>query len=318
MTRLSDDKTGILISAAGAAPSMHNTQPWRFEVAGGAVDVMLDADRALPAEDPAGRLVRIGLGAAGFNLRVAAAMLGYDARYAVAPDPERRDIVVRVFLGERRAPAALSELYPQVHRRHTYRGPMLELHVPPAVRGAVGAAVRHEGGELTWLTGASRERLLGVVLEAEVLDGYDEDRRDERARWIGGGGRRRDGVPAAALGPRPASRPAPHRDLDPDGPDRGTAAFEPDPQLAVLSTPSDGPEAWVVAGMALQHGLLEATSYDVSASFVNQPVEHTETRRYLRELADPAANPQLVIRFGYPAAAAGHAPRRAWQELMED
>jgi hypothetical protein len=82
----------------------------------------------------------------------------------------------------------------------------------------------------------------------------------------------------------------------------------------VLSTAADGPADWVVAGVALEHALLTATYYDVSASFVNQPVEHPETRRYVRELG-ATGHPQLIARFGYPAESGGRrAPRRPWQE----
>ena len=315
---LSADESGILLNAAGAAPSMHNTQPWRFEVAGHVVDVLLDEERTLPAEDPAGRMIRVGLGAAAFNVRVAAAMLGYDADHAIAPDPERPEIVVRVFLGERHDRSYVAELYPEVHRRRTYRGPMLELQIAPAVRTVIGAAARDEGAGLTWLNGGARDRLLGAVLEADLLDAYDDERHAERTRWIGGH-RERDGVPEETIGPQPARYPAPHRDLGADAPPRATAEFESRPQVAVLTTTADGPDDWVLAGMALQHALLVASSYDVSASFVNQPLEHAETRQYVRALVPAGHYPQLIARFGYPATPGGRrAPRRPWQETVDD
>ncbi|WP_133791642.1 nitroreductase family protein [Kribbella sp. VKM Ac-2571] len=53
--QLSPDQIDVLLGAAVAAPSTHNTQPWRFEVQGDTVDVFLDRSRALPAEDSTGR-----------------------------------------------------------------------------------------------------------------------------------------------------------------------------------------------------------------------------------------------------------------------
>lgn len=129
---LGADEVGILISSAGCAPSMHNTQPWRFEISGRVVDFLLDEDRTLPAEDPSGRLTRIGLGAAAFNLRVAAAMLGYETTLAIDPDPDRPDIAVRVFLGsrQRRTVSPFGCLYGELRRRRTYRGPLSAMKSP--------------------------------------------------------------------------------------------------------------------------------------------------------------------------------------------
>jgi hypothetical protein len=64
---LTDDEIGILLTAATHAPSIHNTQPWRFEVHGPVIDVLLDEERTLPVADPSGRSARIGIGAAAFN-----------------------------------------------------------------------------------------------------------------------------------------------------------------------------------------------------------------------------------------------------------
>src|SRR4051794_41200750 len=84
---LTDDEVDILLTAATHAPSMHNTQPWRFEVHGPVIDVLVDEERTLPVADPSARAARIGVGAAAFNVRGAAALLGHELRLAADPGP---------------------------------------------------------------------------------------------------------------------------------------------------------------------------------------------------------------------------------------
>jgi nitroreductase len=316
---LSHDEVGILLSSAGAAPSMHNTQPWRFEVTGPVVDVLLDVDRTLPAEDPSGRLIRIGLGAAAFNIRVAAAMLGYETTLAIDPDPDRPDIAVRIFLGARQPArqSPIGSLYGELRRRRTYRGPLLTTEVSPMVLDQISAAAGAEGADLRWLDATARDKMRRILHEADELDLHDEDRLTERGRWVGGD-RRHDGIPASALGPQP-SQPAAVRDLAAgyEQPARDSAVFETDPLLAILITAVDDPVAWTRAGMALQHSLLTATTYDVVASFVNQALEYVPLRSEVQELVGHSVRPQLILRVGYPAEAAGETPRLSWHETLD-
>ncbi len=72
--------TRELVGAAARAPSSHNTQPWRFRVADGVIDVFADRSRALPVNDPNDRELTMSCGAALFNLRAAAAHSGRGAR----------------------------------------------------------------------------------------------------------------------------------------------------------------------------------------------------------------------------------------------
>ena len=209
---LTDDEVGILLAAAVHAPSMDNTQPWRFEVAGPVIDVRLDEDLVLPAADPAGRAIRIGLGAAAFNLRVAAAMLGHESAFAVTPDPAEPEVVARIYLSDRSGPITdLSALYGEISRRHTYRGPMLDQAIPPTVISALTDAAEIEGAELHWPADDATRTLGQLLRQADDLDLHDEDRLLERGRWVGGE-RPHDGVPDTALGPVPTD-PAMVRDL---------------------------------------------------------------------------------------------------------
>jgi hypothetical protein len=69
-------QAGYLIGVAGRAPSVHNTQPWRFTVGGDAIELHADASRQLHV-DPDGREMIISCGAALYGLGLAVRSLGY-------------------------------------------------------------------------------------------------------------------------------------------------------------------------------------------------------------------------------------------------
>ncbi len=50
------------LAAAVAAPSAHNTQPWRFRLLRETLDLIADRTRALPANDPYDRELTISCG----------------------------------------------------------------------------------------------------------------------------------------------------------------------------------------------------------------------------------------------------------------
>jgi len=315
---LTDDEVDILLTAATHAPSMHNTQPWRFEVHGPVIDVLVDEERTLPVADPSARAARIGIGAAAFNVRVAAAMLGHESRLATDPDPARPEVVARLFLADRKAPVPqLRRLYGELSERHTYRGPLLEHPISPKVRQQLDNAACAEGAQLHWLDPTATSRLGEILHRTDVDDLHDEDRLHERLHWIGGD-RGRDGVRENALGPVPV-RPAFVRDLSAglDSSQRSRAVYETHPTIVVLSTSADHGSAWVDAGLALQRVLLVATTYDLAASFLNQVLERPASRFQIRDLVGGRSWPQMVIRIGYPAQPSGHTSRLQWRESFD-
>jgi hypothetical protein len=309
--QLSMEQVDLLLSAAVAAPSMHNTQPWRFEVDGSVIDVFLDGSRALPAEDPTGRAMRIAAGAATFNLRCAAASMGYRSWFGLVPDPAAPDLVARIVVEPSVTPdRALAELFTQIPRRHTSREPVRPVKVPTDARIALTQAALAEGAELNWLPADRVHEVLELLVDTDLREIGDWHRRAERAHWIGGD-RAADGVPSSVLGPRSTSYPAPVRNLGtrPADQTRATATFEAEPALAILSTGNDSKADQLAAGLALQRTLLIATREGLKAAFLNQPLEFDDLRRTVQRITGKPGFAQMVIRFGH-STVHGTTPRR--------
>lgn len=289
-----------LLEAATAAPSVHNSQPWLFEVGPRSIDVYADVDRQLKVADASGRAVMVSCGAALFNLRVAADHLGYHPRVRLMPTPDDPTHVASLRVDHRHdRPGLLDDLYPAIWNRRTNRYPFWDRRIPRAVLGRMEEAVALENAVLrVYDDPAEVQRVVRLLRDAEFEERRDPQVAAERQAWVG-----RDapgeGIPRQALGPRPAGAHAAFRDLGTGGPDRPVAPFEQAPTVALLSTMHDGPVDWVRAGQALERALLVATNEGVAASFMNQPLEQPDLRWLVRSPVTGRGHTQMVIRLGY-------------------
>ena len=305
------------VRAATMAPSMHNTQPWRFKILRESQTIELRADpaRMLRHSDPHGRAVHIACGAALFNLRTAVAASGREPVTRLLPDPAEPLLLATVRLGGRHRPSEDErDLYAAIPARHTNRRPFSGHLVPPGVLAELVLAARLEGAELDHPGHSETYRLLGVIADAETDLLADPGYRAELARWVGGT-RDQDGIPGSAAGPRDPRGRTPVRDFL-GGTAQGYEWFEEAPQLVVLSTQGNNKEDWLRAGQALQRVLLTATQHGLAVSPLTQPLE-THDAWLVRDPGAASGWPQLILRIGYglPVPAT---PRRPVSDVLEE
>jgi len=305
------------VEAAIRAPSMHNTQPWRFRVRDGGLDVLADPSRTLPVADPHGWALRIAGGAAIFNARLAFAVAGRPAQVRLRPDATEPDLLARLVPGPAR-PATPDEiaLHAAVSRRHSNRRPFDPQPVPAEVRAALIAAAAAEGAWLDLLIGRGPLALVAeVVRAADTVLVRDARYRDELTAWSRTA-EADDGVSVAAGGPSPEPQ-----DLlamrDFGGPTRAPGRdFESDPLVAVLSTAGDTVHDQLVAGQALQRILLTATVPGLASSMLSQPIEVPAARERLRGGLSRRGCPQMVLRIGF-GQPGFPTPRRPVTEVLD-
>jgi nitroreductase len=307
-----------LVGAAVAAPSMHNTQPWRFRIrADDAIELRADATRLLPIGDPHGRAAHIACGAALLNLRIAAAAAGWHARARLLPDPGQPLLLAEIRLSHgHEATPSERELHAAVPRRQTNREPFSNQPVPPGIRADLAEAADAEGATLYFPGHNETVRILRLVADTERELVADPSYRDELARWVGGY-RDREGIPDRALGPRSPEGSEPVRDFGRHLHPARYAWFEEHPQLAVLSVRSSRPVDWLAAGQALERVWLTATSRGISVSPLTQPLE-TADAWLVRDPQSRAGQPQMILRIGYGLPLAPGTRRRPLSDVIDE
>lgn len=303
-----------LLRYAVTAPSLHDSQPWIFEIAGPELRVFVDPRRALRTADPDGREAVLACGAAIENLRIAAAHHGHGVEVeGCAPRPGGPLAIVRL-VGRRSPTAAEEELHAAIGRQRF----AVAIHPRPVPPGdLLGLAEEVRGDGLVRRVPRWLARPVAVlVAEADGLQWGSARFRSERAAWTRGRAVRT--VPE-----RPGFSPAAllRRLLRLGGGRRGGEADrrcdERTRTLLLLSTREDGPADWLAAGQALQRVALRAEVEGLAVEPMNQPVEVPDTRRRLRrELGDPGW-PQALLRVGYRGRPAPPpAPRRPLELVL--
>jgi nitroreductase len=305
------------------APSILNSQPWRWRIDGRVLELRADRSRQITDLDPDGRLLTLSCGVALHYVRQALAVESVRVRIEYLPDPANPDLLASITHVGPTGPAdpATLRVYRAIATRHSDRRPFDDAPVPNEALDRLqkaaertGAHVQFaSGGQVAWLTLASERATQVELTEPAIRAAIDRWMRESDAQ---------DGVPADSVGPN-ASRPVPMRPfLAAKTETRGSApAGHGDTQAryATIFTDGDSPRDWLVAGEALAAFLLAAAAEGLATSIMSDLVEVPAARALLRRTLSRSGHPAVVVRVGRPASGPPPAParRRPSHEMVQ-
>ena len=295
------------VSFGVRAPSIHNTQPWRWVYRPGVLELYADRSRQLPALDPDGRSVLLSCGAALELARLGFAAGGWRTEIDRLPDPERSDLLARIRPVARAAvDRSVAERAEAAERRHTERRPFL---VDPVADEAVRSllAVATDTGVYAYAVQRADEQLdLAVVFSwADGVELADPAYRAELAHWTRTADAP-DGVPAAAVPHVSAGAPrhtdVPVRDFEAGitGGQQLVDLVDERPVYLVVFSTADDRAARLRAGEAYARISIEAELLGLASSAMTQAVDLPAVRERFRTLMDWPDHPQMVLRIGHP------------------
>jgi nitroreductase len=295
--------------AARYAPSVHNTQPWRWVVRPDRLELFAVTDRQLPVLDPDRHLLLISCGAALHHARVALDAEGWRHRIE-RPAGEPLAVIHPTAHGPV-DPAAMRH-FQQLRARRTDRRTVGDDPVDPAVLDALATVSERAGARLHPLSRDQVIELAVLVEQAEKAESADERLRAETAAWAGGDRPEGTGIPGVSLPEELPLTTVAERDFGTAGSLAAGSGHDTAAAYAVLYGPGDEPSDWLRAGEALNALWLAATEHGVDLLPLSSPVEVPFTRHELRRLLGDIGNPYLVVRLGAldPAhAGPAHTPR---------
>jgi len=314
-------EAGVLAGSMMRAPSVHNIQPWRLELAPGEARLHERTDLALPHHDPTGRDRIASCGAALANLELSFRALGRATDTTFLPDERQPELVARIEAGRLLAPTR-EELhrYGAIGRRASHRAPFVDQPVPREVLKEVlgsGAAVGVEARPV----GSGHETTVVAKLLHFAAEKFQSDSGYQRelSLWtIRDEAQHRHGVGIAASHLPAGSVPW-------AGLVRRATELPARPELEhrlgqetliVFVTAGDNRIDHLRAGYAMERAWLAAVELGLVAAVLTQPLHLAPVRSALCEDLVLSGYPQVLMRIGYSAEPDPPSPRRAVEEVL--
>jgi nitroreductase len=312
----------LAVVRAALAPSVHNTQPWRFRLTGDCLELRADRTRRLAVLDPTCRQLMISCGCALFNARTLLAAAGYQPDVRRLPVPDDPDLLARITVAPGADGSPIAALNAVMESRQTNRRQFSSDPVPAELVDELMAAAEAEGAEL-FAIAKPKHRIATTVLsqQADAEQNANPAYRAELRAWTTDDPTRRDGVPATAVPhvDAGAGDDIPIRDFD----SRGTGWLPTETRssmkqcLLLLTTERDSSPGWLRAGEALERIWLTATQRGYATSLLTQVVEVPRTRQLLRAELGLTSHPLVLLRIG-KAPVTASSQRRPLTELLKE
>jgi len=314
---------GSIVFAACRAPSIHNSQPWRWRYDGERLELHADWGRQIRHGDPDGRDLEISCGAALHHAAVASSAEGWTTRVTRMPDPQDPAHLATVSFGRTEITEMSRVLMTAIFERRTDRRTPSPEPVPGDQLQLLVTVGRLQGALVTEVRSLEHQQLIQDLRQLSVILQHDDEQYlEEFGHWVHSHGR--DGIPDGSV-PWP-EQPTSRFNLEtrfPSGtlPD-DVPSESPAPTWAVVSTSSDDNLSRLRAGEALSAMLLRATLLDLAVVPYTQAVEVEATRRRLAErVLLGKSSPQLLLRIGTRPAQRRPVPmtrRRAIKDVLEE
>jgi nitroreductase len=309
------------ITLASRAPSVHNTQPWRWRVTPRSLELFADPTRRLQAADKDARLLMLSCGATLHHLSIAIGAEGWRTEIRRFPDrTQPTNLASITFAPEPPTPELLALARASADRRSDRR-PMSSWPVPPGYAEQL-ALLAAEHGAIARSLDESELSVWNALARRAAHRRALPEYRSELYEWTHRQESRRDGIPAVNRVPLDESEAKRVNRFAPgDLPLTGRTADDSQSLSLLIATSSDDSLARLRAGEAMSAVLLEATQLGLATAIDSQVLEMESTRSVVEDrLLHGSLTPQVLLTVGWPSSAdpLPATPRRPVRDVLSN
>jgi nitroreductase len=319
VTGLDEATVLAALEVAVRAPSIHNTQPWAWELRSDELVLRADRSRQLAVADPDRHSLLISCGAAAHLTELGLRAQGYAIETALLPDPADPDELASFRVTAAGEPDdAAGEAVEAALRRRSDRRPFALQPVPDELVEQLQLAGSEPTVHVHVPTRADERIDLAVAVSwADRVERDDEAYKAEMNRWLRDPEVHAliDGVPVGSI-PRvepdsPRHVDVPLRDFEVGV--TGKLLIDRDvdekPLIAVIITDSDSAIEHLRTGIAMMRLMIAAELRGISTCPLSQAVDFAEFRSRVQRAMGWVGAPQMMLRVGYPTAPTAELPR---------
>lgn len=310
------------VAAALYAPSVLNTQPWRWRLAPAVLELRRDTARQLSSIDPQGRMLTVSCGAALHHAIVLLSARGYQVTARRLPDEGDPELLARLTVVPAEAIDRRDLVMAQVIRdRHTDRRPIVAARrIDDDQVSVLETAATRQSAWLHQITEPQRPIFGAAMDSARAAENDNEAYRRELEQWTRH--RPADAGVSFVTVVAPVTRPVAVRDFAAGGETGLHAGLGDDPlaDYLVVATATDRRLDWLRAGEATSAVWLTATANRLAMSAMSEVIEVPDARAAVAGLLSRPGHPQLVLRVGRQGQPTPppRSSRRSLRDVLEE
>lgn len=289
------------------APSGYNTQPWKFRLGENSLEIIPDYTRARLNTDPDYREFYMSLGAAAFNLEVAAKHfgMGFKKIYRFDESSPNNSIYFE-FTGEK-TKSESSPLFQAISTRHTNRFPYTKTKLSKNIVTQLRTLPHPDSVDFHLITRPGDISAFAKLINYSfLLWSRQQALVEELETWLRDDLEfSPDGLPTGVINLYKLAINLKYY-LHPDDPEIKVGSLKSEnlaknaPALVVISTKKDSVSNWFEAGEFFELLVLTLASHGFTTDFFNYPLALKKTRKNVAKLIETDNLPQLLFRLGEP------------------
>jgi pimeloyl-ACP methyl ester carboxylesterase len=317
------EKLKFFLRAGILAASIHNTQPWSFEIKGNEVAIIPDWTRQLPHTDPSAHHLFTSIGCAITNIEVAAAYWGFTVEIRLQSAASKKPFITLTFHPTKQK-SSLNELCPSITKRYSNKSPYLLKPIPSDILATVSSL--KVGQSEAWVTSDHASIMQAAILqeEAVIADATPVAFKNELAHWLRPNNSAGfDGMPGFVVGmTQPQSivgkfmlPKVPFTGKILGGKDRH--AITTSPTCGLLVSSGNDLMSYVELGRLYERVALTLTSYNISCTPMHSIAYYPKAQSFLQSAFDyHDKKPKFFFRAGYSGNTPYHSPRRSLEHVL--
>jgi hypothetical protein len=314
-----EEKITFFLRYGILAPSIHNTQPWRFQVSDGNLSIFPDTSVWLKYADETMSNLYISLGCCIMNIICAASYFGFSAVPIIENAHNKQKAYIKIiFKGSNKTDDEFSSLINEIPRRFSNKLHYKNIPFKPEIKQKLTSIGRKYKVDIALIDDSiKKDRLAELYYEAGLDFFQSKNFRHELSSWLRHNKtRKHDGMPGFVNGmsfPQSLLGPFIIKHLPPIPKvlmKKDKALLKQSPVIGLISSKENTVQDWINVGQAYEELTLTATHEKISTTVMAALIQNKKYTKKVSEMAKSTDNLHMFFRLGYTNTRSIHTPRK--------